>query len=80
MFNTAAAGVFYILMAEKPKVLPRDTIRDRISVATKLLRGCVHNGHVKGIQRLSRKLRAEVEFLESVRRVATCSFHLNTVS
>ena len=56
-------------MAEKPLVSPRDAIRDRISVAAKLLRGCVHHSQVKGIQRLSRKLRAEVEFLESVRKI-----------
>ena len=53
-------------MAEKPLQSSRDIIRNRITVASKLLLYCVENGHVVGIQRLSRKLRAEKEFLESV--------------
>lgn len=56
-------------MAEKPLQSPRDIIRNRITVASRLLRCCVQNGHVVGIQRFSRRLRAEKEFLESVRLV-----------
>ena len=64
-------------MAEKPLPRPlqssqqssRDVLRHRIALASKLLLGCVENGHIVGIQRFSRKLRAEKEFLESVRPV-----------
>ena len=56
-------------MAEKPLQSSRDVIRSRIQIASKLLMRCVKNGHVVGIQRFSRRLRAEKEFLESVRPV-----------
>ena len=75
------------LMAEKPlprpvqssQQLSRDIIRDRIVLAGKLLLCCVENSHIVGIQRFSRKLRAEKEFLESVKPVVCYVCMLPTI-
>jgi len=67
-------------MAEKPLQSSRDVIRNRITVASKLLRCCVENGQVVGIQRYSRRLRAEKEFLESVRCVLNPACIINAVA
>ena len=57
-------------MAEKSAHSSRDIIRKRIAVASKLLWCCVENGRVVGMQRFSKRLRAEKEFLESVRCIS----------